>query len=333
MLVKRQYNHIALGGTFEYFHLGHKKLLVRAFALSKFVTIGLVSSGFAIKLGKKPYEGFEVRRNKIISYLLKKKLKNRFSVIKLDDIFGNTLSDGTLDGLLVTRETLSGAQLINQRREELGLQPLNIVILNYFSSGGGRISSSLVRKGHINEKGFNLRKFLIENNFSLPDSLRQPLSQPFGKILKKVPLNRDGCLITVGDATTYQFLKEGIVPDLSIIDLNIQRKKAYNKLEDLGFKQSISISKVNNAAGKITSGLSVSISSAYRQTKKFAILVIGEEDLAAIPAVLLAPIPATVYYGLRNTGLIEIKVNPDSKELFLKVLRQFRRTLVNLSGY
>jgi hypothetical protein len=40
----------------------------------------------------------------------------------------------------------------------------------------------------------------------------------------------------------------------------------------------------------------------------------GEEDLLALPAIMLAPLGAVVVYGLRNKGAVVVKVSEKLKE-------------------
>ena len=43
------------------------------------------------------------------------------------------------------------------------------------------------------------------------------------------------------------------------------------------------------------------------------ILVVGEEDLATICAIMLVPIPSTVFYGQPKKGLVMVEVDMETK--------------------
>ena len=48
----------------------------------------------------------------------------------------------------------------------------------------------------------------------------------------------------------------------------------------------------------------------------------GEEDLAVLPAVILAPQGAIVIYGMPNTGLVIITVNDEHRRNALAIVEK-----------
>lgn len=317
-----------MGGTFDLFHKGHQGLIEFAFKIGDFVSIGVVSDRFANKLGKKPYQKFESRQKAVKSFLNKREWRKNSKLIKIDDQFGNSIYDETIDTLVATAETKRGAQTINSVRRSRHLPPLEIKIFDWVKSGDLRISSTLIREGVINSDGFDFRKFLSSYNFNLPTNLRPQLSKSYGTILKRMPNNLKGPIIIVGDQTTYDFLRHGLTPFLSIIDLRIQRETIFPDLSKFAFKRLPQVKNAKNGSGEISAELSKNIINVYEQKIASCIVVDGEEDLATIPAVLLAPIPSRVYYGLRGVGVVDVNVDLHTKDIFLKLLCRFDRTLV-----
>lgn len=65
---------------------------------------------------------------------------------------------------------------------------------------------------------------------------------------------------------------------------------------------------------------------AFKETERpLKIVVEGEEDLAAIPAVLNAPLGSVVVYGQPHEGIVMVRVDEDAKQKFLEILKRFER--------
>lgn len=323
--MSRQFKHISLGGTFDFLHIGHREFLKHAFDISDFVFVGIVSDKFAQALGKDTFHNYIERERVVDKFLLSMVGRDRFKLLKLDDIFGNTLQEPRVEGLIVTKETLQTAVKVNEKRQSLNLPHLKLIIFEDVKVGGVKTSSSLIRQGVLNQDGISFEKFLTSHDFFLPILLRSTLVTPYGRILKKLPRTLTFKTITVGDQTTFDFVKSGLHPFVSIIDFKIQRTKVFSRLEDFNFLRSSDIVKVQNPSSVISHSLSKSILCAYKSKASSVIVVDGEEDLATIPGVLLAPIPSAVYYGIREVGLVEINLDLDVKNNFWKILNKFTK--------
>jgi uncharacterized protein (UPF0218 family) len=55
------------------------------------------------------------------------------------------------------------------------------------------------------------------------------------------------------------------------------------------------------------------------------IIVDGEEDLLAIPAVLEAPLRALIVYGQPSQGIVVVEASSQRKAKLAKLLDEFRR--------
>ena len=157
--------------------------------------------------------------------------------------------------------------------------------------------------------------------YSLPEKKRDELRKPIGEVVKKIEKGEiKGRIVCVGDMVTITLKREGIEPDIAIVDYMIERKKYKgNKF------QADKIIKVRNPAGKITRELWNAIATAYAGNKKTLIEVEGEEDLAALPAIYLAPENTTVIYGLPSKGMVMVKVGEKERrkvEDFLKEMEE-----------
>jgi pantetheine-phosphate adenylyltransferase len=153
---------VAVGGTFDELHKGHRILLMRAFEVGEKVLIGLSSDEFAEKLGRQKNHAiacYEKRLAELKEFLKQNGLFERAEIIPLDDAYGVTLSEGVLDALVVSRETEYMAQEINKKREKKGLEPLKIMAVEMVPAENHvPISTTRIRRGEIDREGHLIRK-------------------------------------------------------------------------------------------------------------------------------------------------------------------------------
>ncbi len=165
--------------------------------------------------------------------------------------------------------------------------------------------------------------------FYLPPSLRGELKEPLGELVKgEIPdpyhkilpaLGRAPFLITVGDVVTENVIKLGIHPSVAVYDHRTKRKEYAPSVDDL----EVVFLTVKNPPGTITKALLNAIRKGVEiagRGKKVHIKVNGEEDLAAIPAVLYAPYGSLVLYGQPDEGVVLIKVTPECKRRCASIL-------------
>ena len=74
----QKFKHVVLGGTFDKFHLGHKKLLEKAFEVGKKITIGIATEEiYKNKFLFESIEPFEVRKISVEKFVKKYLMNNR----------------------------------------------------------------------------------------------------------------------------------------------------------------------------------------------------------------------------------------------------------------
>lgn len=327
----KKYKLAACGGTFDLFHKGHEKFLHTVFTNSQKVIIGLTSDDFVLQ--KKTFEKFSDRKKTLQNFL--DIFNYDGEIISIDDIYGPTTSDRyRFDTIFVTEDSKKGANDINQKRKEKGLEPLLIEKIELQKDlMGGIISSNRIRNGEIDREGnFYIDKSLLLSDFILPKELRENLSKPFGKVikdfdtyLKSENLEKDRT-ISIGDVTTQKFIENKIIPKISIIDLVVNRVKKYNDISEFGYKFDKNI-QVINPAGSITKELFGVIIDSFKN-KQTLILVAGEEDLAVIPAVLASPLGYEIYYGQPGEGAVKIEVTEEKKMEIKKLISKFTRKVI-----
>ena len=155
----KQFETVAVGGTFDEFHRGHRALLMKAFEVGERVLIGLSSDEFAREL-RKPHEvaSYEERLSDLKRFLKRLGLLDRAEIVPLHDPYGVTLSEGCVEAIVVSRETELTAHEINEKRRAKGLQPLSVVVINMVPAENHTpISTTRIREGEIDREGHLLK--------------------------------------------------------------------------------------------------------------------------------------------------------------------------------
>lgn len=155
----RKFRTVAVGGTFDEFHKGHRALLQKAFEVGEHVLIGLCSDDFARQLRKSHrIAGYEERLGNLEHFLRKMGVLDRAEIIPLTDPYGVTLSRGCVEAIVVSRETEPRAYEINKKRKVKELPPLNVIVIDMVQAEDDvPISTTRIRRGEINHEGHLLK--------------------------------------------------------------------------------------------------------------------------------------------------------------------------------
>ncbi|MFH0816721.1 MAG: DUF359 domain-containing protein [Methanobacteriota archaeon] len=149
---------------------------------------------------------------------------------------------------------------------------------------------------------------LGEKDLRLPTRMRGEMREEAGRILQTNELA--GALagakavVSVGDVCTSTIVGLGILPKIAIVDGRTKRG-AWSPPAGIG---AIREERVKNPAETITRGLWVAIEESYAREGGTVIVVDGEEDLASLACIFLAPEGTTVIYGVPNRGVMVIPV-------------------------
>ena len=154
--MKKEFRIAGVGGTFDELHKGHRALLMKAFEVADHVMIGLSSDEFIKKMDK-PHEtaAYDERLNELESFLNKNGLLHRSEIIPIDDPSGGVLlSKSPIEVLIVSKETELTAHKINEKRKEMKLPLLKIVVIGMIPSENHvSISTTRIRRGEIDREG------------------------------------------------------------------------------------------------------------------------------------------------------------------------------------
>jgi len=159
--------------------------------------------------------------------------------------------------------------------------------------------------------------------YKLPEDQREILRMPFGKIFSNfidvLPLLSGRKVYSVGDVVTHRLLRQGIIPDVAIIDRRTMRVPC-DRIPEYQAHRIVT----HNPPGFITDELIESIKDALTCTPAL-IVVNGEEDLAVIPLVLTAQDGGVVLYGQPSKGVVLREINVKAKNDAKGILSRFIR--------
>ena len=151
----------------------------------------------------------------------------------------------------------------------------------------------------------------MAGQYRLPEELRPELARPLGRLFGpseiegpqlRESLSAASFVVTVGDRVTETIGKLGRTPDLQIVDSMENRRS--RRPPEVPYAESYSL---KNPAGTVTLDAIAVIGNALRGRKPARLLVDGEEDLLAMPAIILAPVQASIYYGQPGEGIVLVR--------------------------
>jgi pantetheine-phosphate adenylyltransferase len=320
MINKSLYNTLALGGTFDHLHDGHKDFLKFAAEISKYLIIGVTDSQMTLqKQDVNLIQPTHIRKQALVNFCKRNEIDAK--VITIFDPFGPTLEKSKIQALACTQDTLAGADKINEYRDKLHLRELPIHIHKLKSDvlELGTISSERIRAGEIDREG-NIYSTVLENSIKLNEDMRKFFSLIQGEVVTKPSYtkNVNALKIIVGDTTLETFIKNDWEYDLGIYDGKCNREEYLSEtLDNLEYTQN-----TENKAGWIEQSATQKITN-WSENKEFKhLFVTGEEDLTAVIAVILLPLGTHIYYGQPNTGMVETIVTEKLKETFYSILNQ-----------
>ena len=341
------HNLVVVGGTFDHFHAGHKALLKKAFEIGKKVTIGIATEKiYKDKFLSETIEPFKIRKKSVKNFV-KNYLNRRYDIdiISFSKFTGGVDKKSEVDAIVVSRETFPNALKINELRKKNKLKQMMIVIVeDVLAEDGKIISSERIRAGEIDRKGnvmgygLGVRGRRIE--LIMPEELRPELQKPLGrifktvhKVIKFIKSIKSVQLITVGDIITDSLLKEGIEPDVKVID-NRSRREDYIRSDPFlnsTKKGQTLINKPGTINLKTAEKLKELIHTKlirlpptnYPLPTDCWLVVNGEEDLLTLPAILFAPLNSLVLYGHWQHGIIAVTVDEEIKEKVRKIIKKF----------
>lgn len=335
LISKQIFKHIIAGGTFDHFHKGHKEFIKTAFKYGKKVTIGIAKK----ELYKdKPYfetiESINVRKKSVSDFLKKNNLIKRVKIIFFSEFTGGADKMKGVDAIVVSRQTYFNALTINDLREKNGINQLRIIIIKDVLAEDGRmISSERIRAGEINRNGevYDLRFKIGKKELILPEKMKEELRKPLGKVYKSAKeiieaISKSNIkpvlIIAVGDIIVNSLIKEGINPDVKIIDFCSRRTPIKSNFYTLRVRRHENKQGTINL--KTAEKLRQLILHPTGAQARSWLIIDGEEDLLALPAILYAPLGSLICYGHWQYGVIGIEITEKIKNKVKILLNHFK---------
>ena len=161
--------------------------------------------------------------------------------------------------------------------------------------------------------------------YVLPDNLRNILKEPFGTLVDEDELiellKGEGNVVSIGDQVTYTLLKHDIEPFFCIVDYHTRRGQCADEMIEILKEFGKKTINVKNPAKTITDELWNIIKIAFEDnTQSLKIVVEGEEDLASLAAIYMAPVDVTIIYGLPDKGVLVVKPTNEIKDKVKEIL-------------
>ena len=139
---------VALGGTFDLLHNGHKKLLTLAASVCAETLIVGIMGDTLLKSKKNAHliAPYAERKYAVSAFLnrLSLTVQAKAELVELEDPYGPTITDASIEGIVVSSETINGAVRINDIRLGKGMRPLFVFVCR--RSDGATLSSTFLRQ-------------------------------------------------------------------------------------------------------------------------------------------------------------------------------------------
>ncbi|KAJ7109520.1 hypothetical protein C8R44DRAFT_884547 [Mycena epipterygia] len=135
---------VALGGTFDHLHAGHKILLsMAAWIASEKLIVGVTDDALLTrKAHAHVLESLAQRIAAVRTFLCAFKPGLAYDIVPISDVYGPTGWDPNIQALVVSRETASGAASIASHRAAHGLPALQTFTIDVISSTSTSLSDA-----------------------------------------------------------------------------------------------------------------------------------------------------------------------------------------------
>jgi len=331
-----RFNRCLVGGTFDRLHDGHLDLLSAGLGAAAHLEVHITSGRMASSKGPhvQPFDD----RLEAVHRALQNLQPKGWSLHTLDDEMGPAPQHPTADALVVSPETRSGGERINEERAEQGRTPLALIeVPHRRCEDGGILSSSRIRAGDCDLHGAAwIQAAWTTNDLVMTVEAGQRLKEPAGEAfdgpedhpevamgaLVETLQRHNSPLIAVGDVTARTLLEMGIVPDVALVD-GLTKRTSLDEGERVSNDSFQRCLTARSPAGRLTPDLLHNLMVAMRGDTTCLVDVDGEEDLAPLYLHLMAPLSGVIVFGMPGRGVMLQRSTLEMKDRCRRILSGF----------
>lgn len=151
---------------------------------------------------------------------------------------------------------------------------------------------------------------------TLPPDARAAFKEPLGPVYEdaqRLLADAGVPVIAVGDVVTYHLTAANAPPKVALVDGKTEREAVTHEIAG-GMPALDREIAVESEPATISAELLEALVDGIDAEESTLIRVVGEEDLAALPAVLAAPLDASVVYGQPGEGMVLANVTTPLQE-------------------
>ena len=132
-------------------------------------------------------------------------------------------------------------------------------------------------------------------------------------------------VIAIGDIIAGSLWREGFQPSVAVIDYK-SRREPLSKVQSSKLKVK-NVRQYRNTPGTISQSVIKQVRVLrdrwFKDRHTQQLVIQGEEDLIALPSILLAPLDSIVLYGQYDLGVVVVKVTEEKKREAMNLLDKF----------
>ena len=173
---------VAVAGTFNVLHEGHKALLDRAMWMADELYIGITSDEMASQ-NRDEITPYYLRRRAIEDYVIAK--GEIATIFEINDIYGPPEIMDDVDILVVSEETKENGKLVSRMREKRGLKPLKLDVVSlYRDCDGNKLNARDIMNGNMSRDGQRdvVRVAVGSTNRVKVEAVREVMESIYGSV-------------------------------------------------------------------------------------------------------------------------------------------------------